>query len=162
MLHGHFKALLHALADGDGGNDHDEFRPAILLIQLKHGLDIDICFPGARLHLDIQAASPHVLHQDRGLHDVVLPLDITDVLEELLVRQGDLLIPITELVVKGELFHGGIDHVQLGARRGIKGAQVAAILRPGAEALAAEYPNDRFYRVGLIILDFEVEFHFWK
>ena len=58
-----FKGLLHALANGDGRHHDDELRPAVSLVQLEHGLDVDIGLARAGLHLHVQAAPPLALHQ---------------------------------------------------------------------------------------------------
>ena len=56
VIDGDVKTLLHALSDGDAWHHYDKLCPTILLVQLKHGLDIDVCLSGTCLHLHIKLA----------------------------------------------------------------------------------------------------------
>ena len=55
--------LGHTLADGNAGHHDDELAPAVLLVQLKDGLDVAISLAGAGFHLDIEIDSA-----DLGFH----------------------------------------------------------------------------------------------
>ena len=72
MLHkvicGDFEGLFHALTNCNGGNDHDKLAPAVLLVQLKHRLDIDIGFARAGFHFNIKAATPQIF--DKGSREL--------------------------------------------------------------------------------------------
>ena len=54
MLGRHLDRLGNAFADGDAGHHDDELRPAIPLVQLEHGTQVDIGLARAGLHLDVQ------------------------------------------------------------------------------------------------------------
>ena len=66
MVGGDLKGLFHALTDRNRGNDHNKLAPAVLLVQLEHGFDVDIGFASAGFHLNVQTAAPHVVYQLRG------------------------------------------------------------------------------------------------
>ena len=55
LLHG-FKALLDTFTDCNTWNYYDELAPTIQLIQLKHGLDVNIGFTGTGFHFNIKRA----------------------------------------------------------------------------------------------------------
>ena len=61
VLHEVFRCILeglvNALTNGDTGNHHNELAPAVLLVQLEHGLDIDIGFARTCFHFHIQIDS---------------------------------------------------------------------------------------------------------
>ena len=57
----HFKGLLHALADGDAGDNDNEFGKTVALVELKHGLDIHIRLARARLHFHIEIDRPELV-----------------------------------------------------------------------------------------------------
>ena len=95
MVGGDLKRLFHALTDRNGGNDHNKLTPAVLLVQLEHRFDIDIGFAGAGFHLNVQAATPHVVYQLRGELDVVLALQRVDVLQKLIIGKRHNLVFIT-------------------------------------------------------------------
>lgn len=95
MVGGDLKRLFHALTDCNGGNDHNKLTPAVFLVQLEHGFDIDIGFTGSGFHLNVQAAAPHVVYQLRGELDVVLALQRVDVLQKLIIGKRHSLVFIT-------------------------------------------------------------------
>ena len=51
MLGGYLEGFIDALADGDAGDDDDEFTPSIALVQFIHRLDVGIGFADAGFHL---------------------------------------------------------------------------------------------------------------
>ena len=54
MILRHLKGLINALADGNARHDHDEFAPAVVLVQLIHGLDVGIGLADAGFHFNRQ------------------------------------------------------------------------------------------------------------
>ena len=52
MFLSHFKGFIHALPDCHTGNDHNKLAPAVVFVQLKHGLDIGVSFANASFHLN--------------------------------------------------------------------------------------------------------------
>ena len=54
MLLRHLKGLINTLADSNARHDHDEFAPAVVLVQLIHGLDVGIGLADAGFHLNGQ------------------------------------------------------------------------------------------------------------
>ena len=87
MLLGHLKGLIHALTDSYAGDDNDKFTPAVVLVQLEHGLDIGISLAHAGFHLDgeVVAALPS-LQLVRRLK-LVGTLDFVQLLQDSLVGQ---------------------------------------------------------------------------
>ena len=57
VLFQHRETLIHTLTDSNAWHDHDELRPAITLVHLKHRLDIDVSLTRTRLHLNIERTS---------------------------------------------------------------------------------------------------------
>ena len=105
MVGGDLKRLFHALTDRNGGNDHNKLTPAVFLVQLEHGFDIDIGFACAGFHLNVQAAAPHVVYQLRGELDVVLALQRVDVLQKLIIGKRHSLVFITGIAQQILQFH---------------------------------------------------------
>ena len=106
VLGGDLEGLLHTLADGDGRHHHDELRPSVALVQLEHGLDVDIGLARAGLHLHVQRAAPLALDQTVRQTDVVLRLNLTDIVEQLSVSELKALVQpagIVHLVEHGSL-----------------------------------------------------------
>ena len=46
------KRFIHTLTDGNTGHDHDKLTPAVMLVQLIHGLDIGVGFADTCFHLN--------------------------------------------------------------------------------------------------------------
>ena len=105
MVGGDLKGFFHALTDCNRGNDHNKLTPAVFLVQLEHGFDVDIGFAGAGFHLNVQAAAPHVVYQLRGDLDVVLALQRVDVLQKLIIGQRHSLVFITGIAQQIFQFH---------------------------------------------------------
>ena len=105
MFGGDLKGFFHALTDRNGGNDHNKLAPAVFLVQLEHGFDVDIGFAGAGFHLNVQAATPHVVYQLRRELDVVLALQRVDVLQKLIIGQRHNLVFITGIAQQILQFH---------------------------------------------------------
>ena len=79
MIRSNFKSLFDTLTNGNRRHNHNEFTPAVLLVQLEHSLDIHIGLTGSGLHFDIKAASAQILYQFFGLLDIVLALKLLNV-----------------------------------------------------------------------------------
>ena len=82
VLH-HLETFLHTFPDGNGGDNHNELAPTILLIQLKHGLDVNIGLSGSRFHFHIKRTGPHMPGKRRRLFNIAAPLDFPDVMKKL-------------------------------------------------------------------------------
>ena len=54
MLLRHLKGLINTLADGNARHDHNELAPAVVLVQLIHGLDVGIGLADAGFHFNRQ------------------------------------------------------------------------------------------------------------
>ena len=89
VLLGGLERLLHALANGDGGHDHNELAPTVAPVELQHRLGVDVGLAGARLHLHVQVAgdSRHVAAGGLGLVKLVETLHAANVGEELGFRE---------------------------------------------------------------------------
>ena len=81
------KGLLYAFTDGDTRHNNDKFAPTIPFVQLKHGLDVNVCLSRSGFHLDIQRASSQRCYQLVRLMDVCFCLQCADVLKQLLIGQ---------------------------------------------------------------------------
>ena len=83
--------LIYPLADGNAWHHDDELAPAIPLVKLVHRLDVGIGLSRTRLHLDGQVVPSF---QRRRWRDLVHPLNLTDVIQDHLVRQlrNDLMV----------------------------------------------------------------------
>ena len=148
MILQHGEALGHTLPDGDAGHHDDELPPAILLIQLKHRLDIDIGLSRSGLHLDVEVQCAYSFHQALRRGDVTPVLDCTDLLQQGLLVQLDtgvaiarLLLFIMNLLL---LLASYISAIGSHPMRGLTGKDVHGVL----------------HRLRLVLLDFKLEFHF--
>ena len=79
MLLHHTEALADTLANCNAWNDNDKLAPAIALVQLEHGLDVNIGFTGTGFHFHLQRAATELC--DKGIRclDVVSVLDVADI-----------------------------------------------------------------------------------
>ena len=57
MILRHLKGLINTLADGNARHDHNELAPAVVLVQLIHGLDVGIGLAYAGLHFNRQVVA---------------------------------------------------------------------------------------------------------
>ena len=147
------KGLFHAFTDRDTRHHDNKLAPAVTLVQLKHGLDIDIGFAGTGFHLDIKAAPAEVIHQRRRFLDVIRLLYLTDILQQLIVTQFDNLI-----FIAGVVFVVQIIKAELLMLR-IERTQIAVICNSVIIPLTTEHLHNSIHRVGLILLDFVIELH---
>ena len=53
----HLKGLINTLADGNARHDHNELAPAVVLVQLIHGLNVGIGLADAGLHFNRQVVA---------------------------------------------------------------------------------------------------------
>ena len=96
----HLEGFVYALPDGDAGDHDDELRPAVVLVQLIHGLDVGISLAHAGFHFDGEVIP--ALQPFRRL-DLVCPLDLADMLQHHVVaelRDQPLVPPAGEIVRK--------------------------------------------------------------
>ena len=63
MIPGNFQRFKDALANRNRWHNNDEFCKAILAVQFKYGLGINICLAGSGLHLDTELHIVRVLGQ---------------------------------------------------------------------------------------------------
>ena len=106
VIRSDFERLLHALTNGDGRHDNDEFAPAIALVQLEHGLDVDIRLARSGFHFHVQRAAAQLPHQMIGQANIVLRLNGADVLKQFVRIQSDIFVfiaGIIEDIVEGKL-----------------------------------------------------------
>ena len=87
VISGDLKGLFHAFTDGDTRHNNDKFAPTIPLVQLKHGLDVNISLTRASFHLNIQRTPAQRGNQLFRLMDVCFCLQCADVLKQLLLGQ---------------------------------------------------------------------------
>ena len=146
MLLRHLKRFIYALADGNARHDHDEFAPTIVLVQLIHGLDVGIGLADAGFHFNRQIITTFQL---------VRRLDLIGALHFLQMFQNQLVgklrhnafIPPTckiRIILQANLI------VSITAVHHICGCEVR---------LSGKDVNDRFCRIRLKFLMFELEFH---
>ena len=85
MLLGHLKGLIHTLPNGYAGNHHNKLAPAVVLVQLEHGLDVSIGLAHAGLHLngEIVAVGPSLQLVRR--FDLICALNFVQLLQNPLV-----------------------------------------------------------------------------
>ena len=146
MLLSHLKGLIHALADGDTRYHHNELAPAIVLVQLIHGLDIGIGFANAGFHLDGQVIAP--FQSLRGL-DLIGTLYLLQMLQNNSIaelRYDSLIAPAGKIrfFLQADLI------LPIAAIHSIVGCQIRL---PGKDI------NDSFGCICLEFLMFELEFH---
>ena len=92
------KGLLYAFTDGDTRHNNDKFAPTIPLVQLEHGLDVNIGFACAGFHLNIQRTPAQRGNQLFRLMDVCFCLQCADVLKQLLLGQLECFVLKTGIV----------------------------------------------------------------
>ena len=147
MLLRHLKRFINALADGNARHDHDEFAPTIVLVQLIHGLDVGISLTDAGFHFNRQVIATFQLV--RRL-DLIGALYLLQMLQNQLVgklRHDAFIPPAGKIVHRCDcllltIFKTTIHHI---GRRKIR--------------LSGKDVNDRFCRIRLKFLMFELEFH---
>ena len=173
----------HPFADGDAGHHDDELAPAVLPVQLEHGLDVAIGLAGAGFHLDIQMQGREsrlqLLHLglqrcllalvadgmkvlQRGRQGQMLAaLHGLDVGQQLLIAQGDVRVAkgvvqrgLCEFgLVKERCLHGG------GIGAALPGVvPIADPLGPGLSSKAVEHG---LHGGALVVLGLELELHGW-
>ena len=98
MIGSDLKRLLYTLTDGNARNNNDEFAPTIPLVQLEHGLDVNIGLACAGFHLNIQRASSQRGNQLFRLMNVCFCLQCADVLKQLLIGQLECFVLKTGIV----------------------------------------------------------------
>ena len=146
MLLRHLKRFIDALADGNARHDHDEFAPTIVLVQLIHGLDVGIGLADAGFHFNRQIITTFQLF--RRL-DLIGTLHLLQMFQNQLVgklRHNTLVAPAGEIriILQANLIVSitAVHHI---CRREVR--------------LSGKDVNDRFCRIRLKFLMFELEFH---
>ena len=164
MLHkvvcGDLKGFFHALADRNGGNDHNELAPAVLLVQLEHRLDIDIGFARAGFHFNIKAATPQIFDKGSGQFDVILILQGLNVVQKLFIGKLYRFILVAGIVQRIDDFKLLIGHSDGHLiRLRFHLAPVTDIADLIVEALPLKDTHNGINRISLVLLYFEIEFH---
>ena len=164
MLHkvvcGDLKGLLHTLTDRNGGNDHDELAPAVLLVQLEHRLDIDIGFARAGFHFNIKAATPQIFDKGSRELNIVLTLQGLNVVQKLLVGKLYRFIFITGIVQRIDDFKLLIGHTEGHLiRLRFDLAPVTDIADLVVKALSLKDTHNGIDRISLVLLYFEIKLH---
>ena len=147
MLLRHLKRFINALADGNARHDRDEFAPTIVLVQLIHGLDVGISLTNTCFHLNGQIVATFQLI--RWL-DLIGTLYLLQMLQNQAVgklRYNEFIPPAGKIVHRCDcllltIFKTTIHHI---GRRKVR--------------LSGKDVNDRFCRICLKFLVFELEFH---
>ena len=81
------KGLLYPLTDGDTRYNNDKFAPAIPLVQLEHGLDVNIGLACAGFHLNIQRTPAQRGNQLFRLMNIAFCLQCTNILHQICICQ---------------------------------------------------------------------------
>ena len=63
VFRGDLKGLLYALADSDGRNNYDKFAPTVTLVELKHGLDVNVGFTGTGFHFHVKRTTSKIINK---------------------------------------------------------------------------------------------------
>ena len=140
----YLKGLINTLADGNARHDHDELTPTVVLVQLIHGLDVGISLADTGFHFNRQIITTFQLV--RRL-DLIGALHLLQMFQNQLVgklRHNTFITPAGEIciVCHGLLTVAPVHHV---GRREVR--------------LSGKDVNDRFCRIRLKFLMFELEFH---
>ena len=147
MILCHLKGLINTLADGNDRHDHDGLTPTVVLVQLIHGLNVGIGLANACFHLDSQIVASF---QPFGRFDLIRALYLLQMLQNQLVgklRHDAFIPPAGKIVHRCDcllltIFKATIHHI---GRRKVR--------------LSGKDVNDRFCRICLKFLVFELEFH---
>ena len=149
LLHS-LKAPGHALPDGDAGDHDDELAPAVPPVQLEHGLDIDVGFPRARLHLHVQGAGPQGGGEGGRLVEVLPRLHPVEVGQQLglVQREDGVGVPQSVRLVQ--------QRVMLQA---LLDRQIPAVRPAGPIGLSGKHIHHALHRLGLVGLDGIFQLH---
>ena len=159
VVSGNLEGFLDTFPDGDAGDDYDELAPAVPLVQLEHGLDVDIGLAGAGFHLNVQRTAAQILHQSGRLLDVAGVLDGLNVPQELIVGQTNGFVFIAGVVIEIDGVAEFIGQGEANLLTGLFLALVTDVADLVVQALTGEYTDDRFNCIGLVLLNFEVKLH---
>ena len=142
VLLGDLEGLRHALADRDGGHDHDELRPPVGLVEREHRLDVAVRLARAGLHLHVEIHRADAGRDEPLRHgDVLPPLDRLDVLQQLGGRDRDRRVGVARELHRARV-PAGVDPV-----------------RGGVATLPGEARDDGVDGIRLVGLMLELEFH---
>ena len=162
MVNGDLEGLLHALANGDGRHDHDELAPAIALVQLEHGLDVDIRLARSGFHFHVQRTASQPLRKGSGLINLVVLLHVADVFQQLFVGQLQHFVQIAGIVyfIHRNLIRRKQAYLLIHRREHrLYLAQIAAIGHAIGIGLSFERPYNAVNGVGLVLLYLKSKFH---
>ena len=141
---GDLERLVDALLDGDRGHHDHELGEAVAPVQLENRAQVDVGLAGAGLHLDGEVAGG----ERSGWRQAVADLDVVQVLQQLVVEQGQ---PVADAEVVLRKAEG-----HLAASCGIaRDRELGA-----ADLLPAEQVADRLDGLELVVeVGLEVQLH---
>ena len=99
MVFEHAERFCYALADCNTRHHNNELAPAILLVELKHRLDVDVCLTGAGLHFDVKIYHAMPFGECGARYDLVFHLHLADIGEKLLIIEFNIGVTITRVLV---------------------------------------------------------------
>ena len=142
----HLETFCDAFADGDTRHDDNKLAPAITFVQFEHRLDIDISLAGAGFHFNVKVHKSKILIQLFRLLDVIFQLELADIFKKIALGLYQFVVAVAFLVFEPE--RGRIDLADI--------ATVQGLVNTG---FAIEHAGNAFHRVGLVLLNLELEFH---
>ena len=147
LLHG-LEALANSLPDSDAGHHHNKLAPAVPLVQLEHGLDVNVSLACAGFHLHVQGAGSQAAGQLVRQLDVVPGLHFADVLQKLLGGQLHLGVGKAQERIAVHWFLNTAD------------VYIPAVCKAVIEGLARKDIHHALHGLGLVRLDGKFELHF--
>ncbi len=152
VVYGDVETLLHSFADGYTRYDYDKFCPTIMLVQFKHGLDIDVGLSCSCFHLHVELAGAKLAAEFFVQVDIVLCLHLVDVVEERQSIDNETVVLIPQaVVVIGE---GGLHHLAVVclAIHDIHLSLVHSIRQVGLVGLSLKHVHHAIDGIGLVLL----------
>ena len=150
ILHG-FKALADALTDSNARHDHDKLAPAILLVQFKHGLYIDVGLTRSGLHLHVKGAgakpSGHYVFRQLDIIASLNPAYIIKKLSGIKLHTG-----IGKAHIQFFFWNHPVCYVSFNLH-------ISAVGEAIVEWLTCKHTHHAFYSLGLVRLYGKFEFH---
>ena len=143
----HLETFGDAFADGDTRHDDNKLAPAITFVQFEHRLDIDIRLAGTGFHFDVKVHKSKILVQLFRFLDVVFELELADIFKKIALGLHQFVVAVALIVFEPK--HRRIDLADI--------ATVQGLINTG---FAIEHAGDAFHRVGLVLLNLELEFHY--
>ena len=164
-----FQAFLDAFTDCDGRHDNNKLIPSILLIQLKHSLDIDIGFACTCFHFDIKTALALTIYKLLRRSYIIIALNKLNIFQKLHLIQFYWRIGITKyyillsflfikLLLKQVITIAILCFFCFHRHKSSRIKKVAGILR--RTHLSLEHVNHCIDSIRLVLLNFKTELHY--